>query len=86
MVQGCEWITFDVRKTVGLDYALCVCLVGKVDGQGAVLVGQPLEVYSDEPVDGSRQFDLELGSKQTFKLTPNIRVIGEVDEVINVEA
>ena len=62
-IRGREWIEVDACKTVGLDYVLRVGLLGKMDGQRAILMGRPLKVCSEEPVDGSHELDFELGSE-----------------------
>ena len=47
---------------------------------------QPLEVYSEESVDGSHKLNFELGRNQTLESMLDPWVLGEVDEVFNVEA
>ena len=79
MVWGHKLIEVDVCKTVGLGYVLCVGFLGKVDGYQAVLVGRPLELCPKKSVNGTHEFDLELGSTQTFKATLDLWVPKEVD-------
>ena len=85
-IRGRERIEVDVCKTVGLDYVLCVGFLGKMDGQQAILVRRPFKVCSEEPVDSSHEFYSELGSKQMFKETLDLWVLGEVDEIVDIEA
>ena len=85
-IRGREWTEVDVCKTVGLDYVLCVGFLGKVEGQRTILVGRPFEVRSKEPVDWPHIFYIELGSKQTFKATLDLWVLGEVDKIVDLEA
>ena len=41
---------------------------------------------TQEPVDGAHEFDLEFGSKETFKPLLGGGVFGEVDKVVGVGA
>ena len=71
---------------MGLYYVPCIGFLGKIDRHRAIIVGRPLKVCSEEPVDGSHEFDLKLGSKQAFKATLNLWVLGEVDKIFHIEA
>ena len=58
----------------------------EVTRESSVLVSGPLEVGTQEPVDGAHEFDLEFRRKQVFEAFLDGGVFGEVDEIVHVES
>ena len=62
-VGSCKWVEVDVLEAMALHDILSVSFLGEMTRESAVLVRGPLEVGSQEPVDGAHEFDLEIKSE-----------------------
>ena len=78
-------LKLNILEAMAFDDVLGICFLRQEAREGAVLMGGPFKVCTQEPVDSAHEFDLEFGGQEAFKPLLCGGVFGEVNEVINVK-